>query len=170
MLYDDELVRAKRLDLVTQRIGFALWQLQDLEGVAAHCFVLLAQATRGMGAEAGNTLMAKALARTFGATVSKLGEAGCLSPNLQKRLRHLLTERNWLVHNSRASSRAAVHGDVALTQVVERIDRISNDALSAMKVLGATVEAHVKKYGIKGAQIDEQAAEILQAWHDGEMT
>ena len=55
-----------RLAPITQRVGFALWKFQKLEGVAAQLFALMAQATRGMGEEVGNLLLAKVQRDTFG--------------------------------------------------------------------------------------------------------
>jgi hypothetical protein len=46
---------ADRLDLILNRIGFALWQIQELESVAANYFVLLVQAQKGTGLEAGES-------------------------------------------------------------------------------------------------------------------
>ena len=44
---------AERLKIITQRIGFALWQIQELEGVSAQYFVIVTQAKKGMGEAAG---------------------------------------------------------------------------------------------------------------------
>ncbi len=66
---------ADRLNLILNRMGFALWQLQELESVAANYFVLLVQAQKGMGLEAGNLLIEKAKKKTFGTTVRRLSEA-----------------------------------------------------------------------------------------------
>jgi uncharacterized protein YutE (UPF0331/DUF86 family) len=98
---------ADRLNLILNRVGFALWQIQELESVAANYFVLLVQAEKGMGLEAGNLLIEKAKKKTFGTTVRRLAEAGLLTPQLERRLKDLLAERNWLVHGSREASRSA---------------------------------------------------------------
>ena len=47
-----QLAMADRLAAITQQVGFALWQLQALEGATAQYYVLIAQAVRGMGVEA----------------------------------------------------------------------------------------------------------------------
>jgi uncharacterized protein YutE (UPF0331/DUF86 family) len=162
------LERADRLHAITQRVGYALWQLQELEGIAAQCFVLLAQATKGMGEDAGSTLLDKALSGTFGAIIRKLREAGVLPAEMESQLQGLLKERNWLVHSSRAASRDAVHNDVALSKATQRIDQISDDALAAMRNLGAMAQDFVKKHGVTEAQIDRNAAELLKRWHGGD--
>ena len=50
---DHASAKEKRLDKITRGIGFALWQIQELEGVTAEYFVLLAQAKKEMGLDAG---------------------------------------------------------------------------------------------------------------------
>lgn len=93
-----KLERANRLAEISQRVGFAVWQLQELESASAQCFVLLAQATKGMGLEAGNNLLEKASKKTFGNTVRRMTKANLLSATLGTRFLNLLAERNWLVH------------------------------------------------------------------------
>ena len=63
---DEVIKKANRLAVITQRIGFALWQIQELEGCTAQYLVLITQAKKGMGAKAGNELLGKAFGKTFG--------------------------------------------------------------------------------------------------------
>jgi len=82
---DEQFRREDRLDAITSRIGFALWQLQELEGVAAIYFVMTQQATVGMGVTAGQALVEKAQAGTFGTIVKKLIKTEALTPELNLR-------------------------------------------------------------------------------------
>lgn len=97
------------LDAITKQIGFTLWQLQELESAAAQYFVLITQAKRGMGLQAGNALVEKAQRKTFGKTICEISKAGLLAGDLESRLTKLLLERNWLVHSSRATNRNAIY-------------------------------------------------------------
>jgi uncharacterized protein YutE (UPF0331/DUF86 family) len=160
----EQLEKADRLYAVTQRVGFTLWQLQELEGVAATAFVLLAQATRGIGTQAGDALVEKALSKTFGGTVSKLRKAGVLPESLEIQLQAILKERNWLVHQSRATSRLAIHSDVALRELLLRLDRLADSALEALRSLGEFVEVHGRKHGVSQEYIDRIAANLLKQW------
>src|SRR5271157_4741445 len=125
MMLAAHIQKADRLAEITQKVGFALWQLQELEGATALYFVLVAQARKGMGLTDGNALVKTAQSKTFGKTISELGKAGLLKPEIQQRFASLLKERNWLVHNSRASSRSAVHSDVAMWKLCVRLDSIA---------------------------------------------
>jgi hypothetical protein len=159
---------ADRLHAITQKVGFALWQLQELEGVAAHYYVLVAHAVRGMGLEAGNALVEEAQSKTFGRTVSKLVKAGLLPASSEPRFLALLAERNWLAHNSRATSRGAVHDDEECTRLIARLETVAEEALSLLTLLGEATEKHVRKHGVTIEEIDKLAAEILNSWHGGD--
>ena len=160
--------KAERLSEITQRVGFTLWQLQEMEGVAATYFVLLAEAKRRMGTEAGKILVAKAQGKTFGATIRQLQAAGLLSGELEQRLRKLLTERNWLVHSSRVDSRAAVYSDSEFGALLIRLDKIAEETLSLLREIGALAEKHVLAHGVSRQQIDLGAATLLRKWHEAD--
>ncbi len=161
----DQLEKADRLNAITQRVGYALWQLQELEGVTAQYFVLSAKAKKGMGLDAGNTLLDKAMKNTFGVTIKQMSKAGLLSAELQDRFDNLLNERNWLVHKSRADSRSAIHKREVMERVVKRIDAIADEGLFLLKKIGGLSDAHVKKHGLSEEYIAKTAKKILERWH-----
>jgi hypothetical protein len=161
---------ADRLNEIYRRIGLALWQLQELEKVAATHFALVAQAQRGMGLAAGNILIENAQNKTFGVTVARFAKAGLVTPELQLRFNQLRGERNWLVHNSRASSRNAVHHDAASMKLLARLDRIAEESLGLLKEISGLTEHFVKKHGVTEEQIREGAKRLLAEWHKADAT
>lgn len=163
-LLSSRLERADRLAEITSRVGYALWQLQVLEGVLAQYFVLVAQATRGMGEEAGNALFEKASSGTFGSTIARLRKAGKLSDELAARLQMSLVDRNWLVHKSRATSGHAINNDGAFHELLERLDRIADEALSLLHEIGGQAEHFVISSGVSKATIDRLTDELLEKW------
>ncbi|MEY4527945.1 MAG: hypothetical protein RL768_1664 [Nitrospirota bacterium] len=160
-----QLEKAERLSVITQRVGFALWQIQELEGVSAQYFVLVVQAPKGMGLDAGNVLEEKAKKKTFGETVHQLTKSGLLNSKLEPRFTSLLSERNWLVHRSRTDSRSAIHSDPDMQRLLVRLDGMAEESLSLLREIGALSEAHVKKYGVSEEYINEKANELLEQWH-----
>ncbi|MDH4205340.1 MAG: hypothetical protein OEV45_07420, partial [Desulfobacteraceae bacterium] len=126
--FNIQMEKANRLNEITQRIGFALWQMQELEGVSAQYFVLAAQAEKRMGEVVGNALVEEARKKTFGRTIHRISKQGLLSTKLKDRFFNLLSERNWLVHRSRADSRDAIHSDEAMQKLVARIDAMANES------------------------------------------
>jgi hypothetical protein len=102
--FHEELQKADRLDLIARKVGFALWQLQELEGSAAQYLVLVAKAKPGIGLAAGQALVEEAQSRTFGRTISDLLKTGRLAQAVEVRFETVLVERNWLVHQSRSTS------------------------------------------------------------------
>lgn len=161
---------ADRLNEIHRRIGHALWLLQELEAVAASHFALVAQAQRGMGLTAGNALIENAQNKTFGVTVARLAKAGLVTPELQRRLDQLLRERNWLVHNSRATSRNAIHHQAATMKLLARLERIVEESLALLKEIAVLTERFVKKHGVTEEQIREGARCLLAEWHKADAT
>jgi len=160
--------KAERLAEITQRVGFTLWQLQELEGVTATYFVLLAEAKRGMGADVGEILVTKAQGKTLGVTIRQLQAGGLLSGELEQRFRNLLTARNWLVHSSRTDSRAAVHSDSEFGALLLRLDRIAEETRALLREIGARAEKHVVAHGVSRQQIDAGAAKLLNKWREAD--
>jgi uncharacterized protein YutE (UPF0331/DUF86 family) len=160
----EELEKAERLNTVTQQVGFAVWQLQELEGCSAIYFVLLAQATQGMGSDAGEALVKKAQSKTFGATIKELVKADLLTPELAAEFARLLEERNWLVHRSRADSRGAIHGDGSVQQLLRRIDAIADDALVLLKKIGSLTARFTSEHGISQKYIDQESRRLQKEW------
>lgn len=159
-----------RLSAITQKIGFVLWQLQVLEGASAQYFVLLVQAEKGMGLVAANALIEKAKHKTFGATIHQMTKAGLLSSELNTRFTYLLTERNWLVHKSRASSRSAIHSDVSMNKLLSKLDAIADESLALIKEVAVLVDHFVKSYGITEQQVNEKTNQLLEEWYTSDAT
>ena len=167
-LFDQHIQKANRLFTITQKTGFALWQLQELEGVAAQYFVLLVQVNKGMGLTEGKVLIEKAQSKTFGATVKNISKAGLLSSELGTRFDNLLSERNWLVHRSRADSRGAIHHDADASKLTLRLDAIAEESLKMLTEIRKLVESHVLQHGVSMEHIGEKAKDLLEQWHSSD--
>lgn len=160
-----QLERADRLAAVTQNVGFALWQLQELEGVAAQYFVLLVQAKKGMGLAEGNALVEKALVKTFGATLHQIAKAGLIPPEMAGRFEKILAERNWLVHRSRAESRNAIHNAKAMTVLLARLEAMSDEVLALLKHIDGETTAFVQQHGVSASYVAQLSKQLLEQWH-----
>ncbi len=163
--FSTSIEKADRLAMVAERIGIAVWRLQELEGCAAHYLVLKTKAKQGMGTEAGDELISKALKQTFGATLREITKANILEPALQKRFDKILEERNWLVHKSLASSRSALQTDDSANRLITRINCIAKESLKLLRVVGELSELFVREKGVSQQYLDERAAAILREWH-----
>lgn len=156
--------KADRLAKIAKRVGFTLWQLQILEGSTALYFVLVTQARKGMGDTDGSALVRTAQSKTFGQTVGELRKAGLLKPEMQQRFDSLLKERNWLVHNSRASNPSAVHSDLSMQKLLVRLNSLAEESDVLLKELGALAEMHVKQHGVSKQEIAERTNRLLAEW------
>ncbi len=155
---------AARLDAITQRIGYAIWQLQVLEGVSATYAVMITFDPRD-GDKAGTAALERAKGKPFGATVTALANAKVLGPSLEPRFKRLLAERNWLVHRSRDDSRNAVWHDSAMAKLLGRVEAIANEAAGLIRAVGDLVEQNAKARGTYDrARVDDIAAALLEQW------
>jgi hypothetical protein len=80
-----DLERADRLTAITQRVGFCIWQLQELEASAARFLVLTTRLTPSTSKDEGVRLADKAISQTFGANLRGLAAAKVLPEELQSR-------------------------------------------------------------------------------------
>ena len=163
-----QLDKADRLARITQQIGYVLWQFQELEGVSAQYYVLLAEASLGMGYSDGMALVAEAKKRTFGATIRQLAKADLICGETAASFGELLVERNWLVHRSRSESRSAIHSDKDMEELVSRLGSMGERALSLLKTIGSLIEAHVRNHGLSQETIEKATESLLAEWHRSE--
>lgn len=161
---DEQERRADRLYTITQRIGYALWQIQELEEVTAQYFVLVAQAKRGMRMEEASVLVEDARTKTFGRTITRLVKGKHMPSELEPRFNALLAERNWLAHNSRSTNRNAVYSDQACLVLLARLNRIEEETLSLLKAIGKYFEEFVTARGVSTQEIDALTEKTLKAW------
>ena len=161
-----QLEKSDRLSVIAERIGFALWQLQELERISAYYLVLKTKATLGMGAKAGQELIDKAVSRTFGMTLREISGANLFDQKLQVRFSALLSERNWLVHKSRADSRSAIHGDDPAIILIDRVNSIADESLALMHEVMLLAGAFSQEYGVSEELANEQAEATIRGWHD----
>ena len=166
MLAGDRYIKSERLGALTQAVGFALWQLQILEGSTAQYFVLVEQAQPGMGEEKGNLLVEKAQRNTFGASISQLVKSKNLPECLLTRFQALLKERNWLVHSSRTSSQKALIDDASFITLSERLEAIVHEAGKLLQEISIQSQKFVTEKGISIKTVESKTAQILAQWQD----
>jgi hypothetical protein len=117
-----------------------------------------------MGMPAGEALAENAQRKTFGRMIHQIAKAGLLSAELESRFTKILVERNWLVHQSRATSRNAVYHDSAMNKLVLRLETIGDESLALLRELRVLAERYVKTHGVKPEFIEKAADELLRQW------
>jgi len=155
---------AERLGALMQRVGFALWQLQELENTAAGYIVVRLRDARGVGVNQGAVISAEVEKLPLGKLVGELAKAGVIDPALASRLKAALDERNWLVHRSRREHRGVLSDPAAYTGLSMRLDALADDALTLNKELARTMEEYVVNSGVSRDFIDGEAERLARAW------
>jgi hypothetical protein len=164
-LTDDQLRMSARLTAFCDRIGFAVWQLQDLETVCAKYLMLRTCIKEGVTENDYDALVEKALGKPFGATLRAAAEANVFSGQLQSRFKEILSERNWLIHKSRLDNRAALCSDSATHELIQRIDQISAGVRELMVEIDKLIDSDAIESGVDLVELGKRTDEMLSTWH-----
>lgn len=108
--------------------------------------------------------MADARRRTLGSLVTELREAGALESSTQDRLDKLVAERNWLAHRAKRESRGIIFDDVAYRNLSLRLESISDEASSVLKLVGDQLLEYVSSTGVDMSAADGEAVRIASSW------
>lgn len=162
---DEYIEKANRLAAINQKIGFAIWQIQQLERCSVQYLFLLTEAKRGMGDKAANERLEELFSKSFGNIINKIKKAGLLSQDLEQRFDVLRIERNWLVHESRAQSNKIIHSDKMTEKNIQRVEAMADESKTLLFEIGVLAEQHVKKLGISQEKIDDETNRLLEQLH-----
>jgi hypothetical protein len=93
---------------------------------------------------------------------SRLEQSGLLRDDFRTRLRHLLAERDWVVHHSFA------HFDHAspntASRVIERLRKVSQEATQTKEEIEKALINRLKTEGMTAAEVKEKTKEVLEEW------
>jgi hypothetical protein len=166
----DPLESAHRFASLMQEVGFAGWQLQELDTTCAAYVVVRLRQSRGIGSRIGDRLSADAERQTFGANVAELARSGLLAKNLAEQLGAVIEQRNWLVHRARREKRGFLLDNRTMDSFEKRLDRIAEDSLALLKSLGVEIQACVVSSGVPLAAIEMRAARLVRQWGLGSVS
>jgi hypothetical protein len=151
---------------VLRRVGFAVWQLQALEQVAACHLVLVHRVTISTAREEVYRMFQKSEKNTLGQLFGQIRDASNGTASFLPRFEALVQERNWLVHHSRNKNRNDLFGARARQSLIDRIEAMAGEAHQLAKALQATTEDHMVSQDITREEIDRRASQIFREWTD----
>jgi hypothetical protein len=146
------------------RVGFAVWQLQVLEQVAACYLIMVHKAGPETARETVQSMFAKTEKKTLGQLFGDIRKSTSGSVPFLPRLERLVEERNWLIHRSRHQNRKDLYDAAARLRLVERIEALADEALQLAKALEKTTEDHMVSLGVPKAELNRRAAVIFREW------
>lgn len=155
---------ADQLHETVAQVGFALWQIQILEGAVGSYLVLVHQASPAVARSEVESMFAKTGKSTLGQLLRAIQATHNPPESLVEQLDAFVPKRNWLVHHSRHESHAEMYSGSHRMALMARIARIADDALILMKAFQAATETHLVALGVPKEQIDRDAARILRQW------
>lgn len=155
---------ALRLPTLMQAVGFAIWQLQELENTAASHIVVCLREARGVGKERGSEISAAVERLPLGKLITELSRSGALNDGVASALKTLLQERNWLVHRARRETRGVLSDEAGFTVLIARLDDISERTLLLIRRLGKDLEEYVVRSGVSRDVLDREADRLARSW------
>jgi hypothetical protein len=159
-----ELNREERLAVLMQSVGFALWQMQEVETTLATYLVLRVYAYPGIGVAGGDALLKQAEGRTLGSLLTELAKLGIITDPLLSDLREMLKQRNWLVHRARRETRGILADVEQFEKILRQLESLADRALQLLKSLAIEVESYVLTSGVERASIDVEADRLARNW------
>jgi uncharacterized protein YutE (UPF0331/DUF86 family) len=150
-----------------QDVGFALWQIQELEDALAHYLVIVHKVKPGIAIDVAEGILEKTRKMTLGQLAKDLKSKEEVPKDLIERLDNFVEHRNWLVHRSRAESRKHIYQDHLHHHFFIRVEWIANEALSLGKAFCSEIEGYVQKHGVSKEYIEKTAADIMRSWSEG---
>lgn len=162
-------IKSERLDDILRRIGSALWLLQTLESQAAIYFLIRIKAQKGMGFEKGTELLIKHNKKTFGTTLRALESGDVLPKDLQDNLKNILSERNWLAHESSVQGYIAIDTEIGTIEFIQRIENIKFEASFLMKSFVELTKNHSEGLGLTQEELNLGLKIAKDIWFDKEI-
>ena len=156
--------RNERLAVLMQSVGFAVWQLQELETSVATYLVIRVHAHRGIGTVPGEQLIKKAEGRTLGSLVTELAKSGVIDGQLSVDLREVLEQRNWLVHRACRENRGILASPKQFSELLVRLEALAHRSLELLKEVASGIENHVLSCGVDRRTIDSEADRLARSW------
>ncbi len=147
-----------------QRVGFAIWQLQNLEHGLASYLVIRVKATKGIGEKRGNELMDHALKQTLGITIKELKSANVIESSTADALTSILEDRNWLVHRARRENRGVVFNKERTEKLLSKVEDITSRCESLTQLISEESREYVVSQGVDKEEADKIALQIARNW------
>jgi hypothetical protein len=151
---------------ITRRVGFAVWQLQALEQVAACHLIMVHKATPATAREEVQRMFQKTEKNTLGQLFGQIRDASSGAASFLPRFEILVDERNWLIHRSRHQNRKDLYDTVARQKLIDRIEALAAEAFELAKALQTATEKHLISLGISKEELNRRSAKILREWTD----
>ena len=127
---------------VFYKVGFALWQIQELESTIANYLVMVHKFEPGVAREEAESALEKTRRKTLGQLLGQLKSERPEPSELVERLDQFVEYRNWLAHRSRAETRKLVYQPSRTHELFSRLDWIAAEALALMKLFAEELIVH----------------------------
>lgn len=142
------------LDYLFNRIGTAIWHLQNVEGAIVPFIIVkgIAKELNSLPKRRADELEAKYNKMTLGQLIGQLTNLALVEETLLKRLKTFNSERKWIVHNSVRESGDHLYTLSGRNNFFIRVEAFIEEAISLHHHIGDLLTDYVVS---KGASIDQ---------------
>ncbi len=124
-------IKSNELTIFYNAVGEAVWQIQYLEHAIVNLIIIKSEkAKRPSSTEEADELLDKERKGTLGLLYKKAKQAEIIPDQLLPRFDKFLTERNWLIHNSRLDNSEDLYNSEKTVQIIDRIKSIGKESLA----------------------------------------
>ena len=158
------------LEYLHQKIGYAVWYIQDFENVLTHYLVMVHKLPIGTPVEIATNVLKKTKKGTLGFLMAEFKRSCEVKPDFEVRLDCFLDERNWLIHRSKNEERATVYNPdkSKLLKLFTRLEALAEEAIALTSEFGDLLTESLKKKGMDMEQVKREAQKLQEARIRGE--
>ncbi|HOJ06245.1 MAG: hypothetical protein HND40_14705 [Ignavibacteriota bacterium] len=159
MLRNPELISSLQTE-----VGAALWQCQALEESLVHILLIGIKIDNNSHNNIVEEIFKKYGELTLGQLANQIENISDIPLVLKQRLSQLKRERNWLAHKSWSDilPHANSYPPNKLTDYLERIIKINDEALSLNKSFENVIDERIIKSGVKKESLEKKQRKFIR--------
>jgi|SRR5690554_5282443 len=123
-------IASDELNIFYNSVGEAVWQIQYLEHAIVSFVVIKRHKRKPSSVKEAYERLETERKGTLGSLYGRAKDEGIIPDNLKPRFDKLISERNWLIHDSRTMNSEDLYNDEKTCSIINRIESITNESKS----------------------------------------
>jgi len=160
----EELLRTAASRDVQTWISYSLLKVQALEAALFSYMVLTEEQTPEHASEEATAFFDRRDRQGLSGVVSRLRDRGVGDSELERRLRDVVNERNWLVHRGGFESQTVDPSSEQPLGLIARLQHISQEAEALKAQVDRFVRGHLADNGLSRHEIGQKADKTNALW------
>lgn len=149
---------------LTSHLGFAMWQVQEVEVALRDLLLLKKYFKKGVAKSAWDQTTKKVSKLSFGQLLTEVRAADIVEDSLADALQELVGRRNWLVHHSRADTRGVMTNALLYESLTRHCVEVVTRALELQRAVSEESLAFIEASNPDREAIAKALAGTMEAW------